>query len=368
MSVKSYKTADGKVRWYAYFRYTDWTGERRAKKKMGFNLKREAQEYEREFLLRNEMKCDMSFASLVELYREDSVHRVRVSTGETNDSIIEKWLLPFFGNLSVDSISPAVVRKWQNEMMGAINPRNGQKYSETYLRTINSKLSAIFNYAVKYCGLPVNPCVQAGSMGKKKSPKMKFWTTDEFNRVIAEIDKWSYRLAFMILYWLGLRVGECLDLRPSDFHDDIVHIDKTYHRRGGEDVSGPPKTENSRRDVVVPSFLSDEIQRYIGALYEIADDERIFYFTKSALNRELERAANAAGVKNIRVHDLRHSHAALLVELGYSPVAIAERLGDTVTVAMGTYAHLYPQKMKRLAEELDDLANRLDETEKGGKK
>lgn len=67
----------------------------------------------------------------------------------------------------------------------------------------------------------------------------------------------------------------------------------------------------------------------------------------------LDKAANAAGVKRIRIHDLRHSHAALLVELGYSIVAVAERLGDTVDVAMSTYAHLYPNKMGTLVEDLE---------------
>ena len=103
----------------------------------------------------------------------------------------------------------------------------------------------------------------------------------------------------------------------------------------------------------MPAFLYDEVQQYIGALYEIGPDERIFYFGHGTLNRELDRAAAAAGVQRIRIHDLRHSHAALLVELGYSIVAVAERLGDTVEVAMATYTHLYPDKMESLVQDLE---------------
>ncbi len=76
----------------------------------------------------------------------------------------------------------------------------------------------------------------------------------------------------------------------------------------------------------------------------------------------LDKAANATGVKRIRIHDLRHSHAALLVELGYSIVAVAERLGDTVEVAMSTYAHLYPNKMEQVAADLNRQAAPKDET------
>ena len=357
MSVTSYKTADGKTKWRAYFRYVDWTGKRRPKKKEGFDRKKDAQEYEREFLRRAEKRCDMSFASLVSLYREDAKHRVREGTQGTGDSITDKWLLPYFGGLQVDQIDAVAIRKWQNEVMAQTNPRTGKKYAETYLRTINARFSAIMNYAVKYYGLPQNPCIPAGFMGKKKGPRMKFWTLAEFELVLAQVEKWSFRVAFLLLYWLGIRVGECLDLRPADIlPSKVVRIDKTYHRKSGEDTSGPPKTDNSERDLSMPAFLYDEVQRYLAALYDIGPEERIFYITHGTLNKELDRAAAAAGVKRIRIHDLRHSHAALMVELGYSIVAVAERLGDTVEVAMATYSHLYPDKMEALAADLDRQA------------
>ena len=388
MSVKSYKTKDGKTKWYAYLRYTDWTGKRRAKKKEGFDRKKDAQEFEREFLLKQERRCEMSFASLVQLYQED--HRVRGTTRGTQDSIINTWLLPFFGKLQVDKISAVTVRKWQNEMMSAINPHNGQKYAPSYLRTVNSRLSAIFNYAVMYYGLQQNPCLPAGFMGKKRGGKMKFWTTTEFETVMEQVSKWGYRVAFELMYWLGLRVGECLALTPADILPSrAARINKTHHRVGGEDTAGPPKTENSVRDVSMPPFLYDEVQQYISALYEIEPGDRIFYFTHGTLNKELDRAAAAAGIQRIRIHDLRHSHAALLVELGYTIVAVAERLGDTVEVAMSTYSHLYPDKMDIMAADLErwkkgesvglsptgvgepslkDLANRLETAEKQAKK
>ncbi len=386
MSVKSYKTKDGKTKWYTYLRYTDWTGKKRAKKKEGFDRKRDAQEYEREFLLKQERRCEMSFASLVQLYQEDADHRVRGTTRGTQDSIINTWLLPFFGKLQVDKIDAVTVRKWQNEMMSAINPHNGRKYAPSYLRTVNSRLSAIFNYAVMYYGLQQNPCLPAGFMGKKRSGKMKFWTTTEFETVMEQVSKWGYRVAFELMYWLGLRVGECLALTPADILPSrAARVNKTHHRVAGEDTAGPPKTENSIRDVSMPPFLYDEVQQYISALYEIEPGDRIFYFTHGTLNKELDRAAEAAGIQRIRIHDLRHSHAALLVELGYTIVAVAEHLGDTVEVAMSTYSHLYPDKMDIMAADLErwkkgestgpssfgagevsleDVANRLETAEK----
>lgn len=357
MPVYKYKTKSGAVKWYASFWYVDWTGKRRKKKKEGFDKKGDAQAFEREFLLKNSRSCDMSFASLVELYRADAKHRVREGTQETQNSIIDKWLLPFFGELKVDEIDAVTIRNWQNEVMSAINPRTGKKYADTYIRSMNSRLSAIFNYAVMYYGLKSNPCRPAGFMGKKKAGKMKFWTTDEFNLAMEHVSQWSFKVAFLIMYWTGLRVGECLALQVRDIlPSKVIRVTKTYHRKDGEDTHGPPKTENSYREAPMPDFLYDEVMRYINALYEVGPKDRIFYCTKGTLNHELTQAAKLAGVKRIRVHDLRHSHAALLVELGYNIVVVAERLGDTVEVAMSTYSHLYPNKLEAVAADLDQHA------------
>mgnify|MGYP000997820733 FL=1 len=363
MPASKYKTKSGGIKWKATFRYTDWTGKRVLKKKEGFDKKGDAQEFEREFLLKNSRSCDMSFSSLVELYRDDAEHRVREGTQDTQNSIIDKWLLPYFGELQVNEIDAVTIRNWQNEVMSAINPRTGKKYADTYIRSMNSRLSAILNYAVMFYNLKANPCRPAGYMGKKKAGKMKFWTLDEFNQAMAHVSNWGFRVAFQIMYWLGLREGECLALQPADIlPTKVTRIEKTHHRRKGEDTNGPPKTENSYRDTSMPDFLYDEVLRYIDALYDIDAHDRIFYFQKGTLGRALTEAANAAGVKRIRIHDLRHSHAALLVELGYSIVAVAERLGDTVEVAMSTYSHLYPNKMEQVAADLNRQAAPKNET------
>jgi len=357
LPASKYKTKSGDIKWKATFRYTDWTGKRVLKKKEGFDKKGDAQAFEREFLLKNSRNPNMTFASLVDLYRVDAEHRVREGTQDTQDSIIDKWLLPFFGELKVGEIDAVTIRNWQNEVMSTINPRTGKKYADTYIRSMNSRLSAILNYAVMFYNLKANPCRPAGYMGKKKAGKMKFWTLDEFNLAMAQVSSRSFRVAFQIMYWLGFREGECLALQPADIlPSKVVRVEKTHHRRKGEDKNGPPKTDNSYRDTSMPDFLYDEVLQYIDALCDIQEHDRIFYFQKGTLGRVLTEAANAAGVKRIRIHDLRHSHAALLVELGYSIVAVAERLGDTVEVAMSTYSHLYPNKMEAIVADLNKQA------------
>lgn len=123
--------------------------------------------------------------------------------------------------------------------------------------------------------------------------------------------------------------NEMLALTPSDFDfgRNTVTINKSYQRIKGRDVITSPKTAKSNRTIKMPHFLCEEMQEYIGMLYEISEDERMFQVTKSYLHHEMDRGAKAANVKRIRIHDLRHSHISLLIEMGFSALAIADRVG-----------------------------------------
>jgi len=128
-------------------------------------------------------------------------------------------------------------------------------------------------------------------------------------------------MAFQILYWTGMRIGELLALsfNDIDFENRKISISKTYTRIDGKDLITTPKTPKSNRKVNIPKFLVDEINDYISKLYGIMVGERIFYCTSSYLTNEMKRGVKNTGVQKIRLHDLRHSHASLLVEMGVSP-------------------------------------------------
>jgi integrase len=339
--------------WYVQFYFEDWTGVRKKKYKRGFKTQREAKQWEREFLSKNASDPNMTFDSLWVLYKEDNENRVRMSTKETRDNIVNTHILPYFKTKPIADISNTDVRAWQNTMLKKKNPRTGKAYSPVYLHSINARFSAIMNYAVRFHNLEKNPCDAADSVGKKQAKEMKFWTLDQFNRVIQFEELPAYHAAFMLLYWCGIRSGECLALTKNKVLPDAsIKIDATFKRVDYEDVLDDPKTEKSIRTVQMPDFVAVELASYIEGIYGLGEEDRIFYFTKSALNKELDRIAEKADVNRIRVHDLRHSHVALLIELGYSAYDIAERLGNTPAIVDKTYAHLYPDKGKRIADEL----------------
>ena len=270
-------------------------------------------------------------------------------------------ILPYFKNRKMCEIEPKDIIAWQNEMINSVKSDN-KKYSPVYLKTLHNQLSAILNHAVRFYGLSCNPAAKVGNMGKAKSKEKPFWTKEEYFKFIDEMmDKPLSYYAFETLYWTGIRLGELLALTPSDFDFEkkTLSISKSYQRFGGKDVITPPKTENSIRVINIPDFLCEEIQEYLDSLYGIKPNDRMFVVTKSYLHHEMNRGSKAAGVKRIPIHSLRHSHISHLIELGFSAVAIAKRVGHQSIDITYNYAHMFPSTQVEMANKLENERGEL---------
>lgn len=347
--------------WRVACYYRDWREERKKHEKRGFSTKKEALAYEREFLAKTSKNINMGFAIFLDIYMGDMRPQLKESTMANKENIINTHIRPYFINKSLSEITSTDILQWQNELLSQRDD-NGKGYSQIYLRTIQNQLNAIFNHAVKYYELPKNPCIANKKMGKAKGKEMQFWTKEEYLKFSkAIIDKPMSYYAFQILYWTGIRCGELLALTRGDFDLDgrKLKINKTYQVVKGKELVTSPKTEKSNRVIELPEFLCREMQDYFELLYKIDNNSRIFQVTKSYLHHEMDRGSKAAGVKRIRIHDLRHSSCALLINLGYSPVQIADRLGHESITITERYSHLYPSVQR-------DMANRLDEAFKEG--
>lgn len=341
--------------YYVQCRYKDWTGESKKKTKRGFKTEKEARNWEYEFLKRMEGAPTMLFSEFYEVYAEDTKMRIRQTMRETKANMVENKILPFLGHKRVNEITALDILNWDNELM-AMRTGNGLEYSRTYLHSICNQLSAIINHAVRYYGLESNPMAKVGKIGSKQADEMSFWTKDEYLRFSREVmDKPQSFIAFELLYWCGLRLGEMLALTPAefDFKSNRVSVTKNYQRMHGEDVITAPKTPKSVRAIVMPSFLADEVIDFMKCIPDLCDFDRLVPTTKSFLHHEMDRGAKAAKVKRIRIRDLRHSHVSLLIELGYSPLAIADRLGHESTEVTMLYAHLFPNKQEGMADDLE---------------
>ena len=251
-------TKDGDTgRWMSQIRVTDWTGKTIRKKKRGFATKKEALQWERDFISQSTGSLGMTFGDFIALYVKDMEHRLKPSTVASKKWLIDLKVTPFFKKIPLNEIKPTHVRQWQNSLT-SYRDENGKPYTQTYLKCINNQLTAIFNYAVKYYGLKENPCHKAGSMGKKKADEMLFWTKDEFTKFVECVaDKPMAYVAYNTLFWTGLRIGELMALTRADldFTAKTLTVSKSYQRIEDRDVITPPKTPKSNRTVSIPDFL-----------------------------------------------------------------------------------------------------------------
>ena len=341
-------------KWFAKFYYTNWQGIKKQKWKRGFATKKEALGFERDFLEKQSANPDMTFQNLYEIYMEDMAARLKQSTLLTKKTVLQTHILPFFDNKPINEIKASDVRRWQAKLMSSPN-----NYSQTYLKKINTELNSIINYAKRFYDLNTNPCGKAGTIGKAKAEEMDYWTYDEYIAFREGVkDKSLSYICFEVLYWTGMREGELLALSPADIDLDnkTISINRTYQRIEGKDVFTSPKTRKSKRKIPIPDFLCQELSDYIQSRYMLDADERLFPVTKSYLSHEMIRGCKNTGVKKIRIHDIRHSHASLLINQGCDALMLADRLGhEKVSTTLNTYSHLFPHKQQELVHSLESL-------------
>ncbi len=356
MPAYKYQTNDGKTYWYCSFHYKNWIGQNKRKKKMGFPTRKAALEWERTFLDREAKNPDLLFSSFVENYMKDCENRMKPTTLANKRFMQENKILPFFGQTKLSKIDPLMVRRWQNELLD-YRDESGDPYSKTYLKSIHAEFSAIMNYAVRYYGLPSNPCHVTGSIGKSKAAEMQIWSRAQFERFLCFEERKAFHCAFNTLYYTGMREGELLALTPEDIPRDdlVIRVNKNYEVVDGVEMILTPKSERSIRTISIHEKLHKELLEYIDGMY-IEKDERIFYFQDSGLRQEFYRVTEKAGYSQIRIHDLRHSHASLLIEMGVPITEISRRLGhESPEITLRIYSHLYPGKERNIPDLIDGL-------------
>lgn len=345
----AYKEKETK-KWTAQWFETTAKGEKKKRRKRGFETKREALEYERQKKLNSVKSMDMKLREFIEVYFEDKQNELKDRTIKNKRYMMEQHIVPYFGDCMMSEVTAHHILQWQNEMQT-------KGFSASYLRMIQNQLTSLFTHASRVYDLHVNPCKKVKRMGNSDSRSLNFWTVDEYRKFIETIEPGTrYYLIFEILFWTGCRIGGLLALTKGDVDliNNQISITKTYYRTGRQDVITEPKTKQSVRVVEIPQFLSKEIKEFVDGLYGMPDDERLFPIVQEAVQHKMKNHIKKAGVKNIRVHDLRHSHVAHLIYKGVEPIFIKERLGHKdIKITLNTYGHLYPNQRRKIANLLD---------------
>lgn len=347
----AYKEKDTK-KWTAQWFETTAKGEKKKRRKRGFDTKRDALDYERQKKLNSKKSMDMKLSEFMEVYFEDKQNDLKERTIKNKRYMMDQHIVPYFGNSMMSEVTASHIIQWQNEMQT-------KGFSESYLRMIQNQLTSLFTHASKIYDLTSNPCKKVKRMGNSDSRSLDFWTTDEYKQFIQTLDEnEKYYLIFEILFWTGCRIGELLALTPKDidFEKNQMSITKTYYRTNKQDIITEPKTKQSVRVIEIPQFLTQEIKDFIDGHYGMPEDERLFPIVQEAVQHKMKYQIAKSRVKRIRVHDLRHSHCAYLIHKGVQPLIIKERLGHKdIKITLNTYGHLYPSEQKKVASLLDDV-------------
>jgi integrase len=350
----AYREKDTK-KWTAQWFESTATGEKKKRRKRGFETKKQALEYERQKKLNSIRSMDMKLSEFIDVYFEDKQNELKDRTIKNKRYMMEQHIIPYFGDSMMSEITASHIIQWQNEMQ-----KKG--FSESYLRMIQNQLTCLFTHASKIYDLNTNPCKKVRRMGSSDSRSLNFWTTEEYQKFINTMEPGTrYYLIFEILFWTGCRIGELLALQVKDidFEKNQISITKTYYRTGRKDVVTEPKTKQSVRRIEIPEFLMWEIKDFVAGHYGMPDNERLFPIVQEAVQHKMKNQIKKAGVKDIRVHDLRHSHVAYLINKGVEPILIKERLGHKdIRITLNTYGHLYPNQQRRVADLLDDEKNK----------
>lgn len=337
--------------WY-YSVYVDVSnGKQKRFMKRGFKTKKEARDAEIDFLYNFDVvdEENMKFDDISEEYLQWYKVRRKKSSYTKIESLMRIRILPFFKEKYVKEITNRDVTRFHNELLA--------KFSVSSAKRTHAALSAVLNYAIRQDYLSANVAREVGNIDVKENKRMEFWTLEEFKKFISVVDDLMYRTFFMTLYFSGMRKGEQLALRWADidFENNIINVDKTTYFN---DITSP-KTQSSVRKLKMPqhtmTLLGELKLRFPNKPDYFVFGEVYNHLSETTIDVHYNDYVDEAGVKRIRLHDFRHSHASYLINKGNDIQIVSKRLGhQNTSTTYDVYAHLYPNAEDEAIKNMED--------------
>lgn len=324
-------------RWNARFTIKLINNESKRIFKRGFKSKKEALEYERETILNNSKGAAIPFKNAVNQFLEFKKPRIKGSSYEVMANRLRS--ITYFDNLLVSEITPMQVATFQNELIKTYKPRS--------IKNINAYIKMVFTWCMRHKGLATNPFNMVDRLKLETDKRMDIITVNEFNQIIEQVKNDDIKLMYKLLFWTGLRIGEAraLKIDDIDFNNKTISVTKTYTHLKGKDVITTPKSKESIRKIKIDDILIQDIKEYLDKARYILDDNFIFRYHKLHYLEVFKTISLKVTSKDLRLHDLRHSHASFLINNGVDVLLISKRLGHSNTaMTLNVYSHLYSNK------------------------
>lgn len=377
--------ADGKKNGLQKYRvkvnYTDPnTGKAKQKERTAYGLE-EAKETERRlaYEVKEVQDTNITVQQLYDEYTAVQKNILRETTFEKNKRMLELFVLSEFKTIQLKKLTLQNLQKWKLHIE-ELTTSKGEPLALGYKQKIFAVFRAFLNYAVKMEYIQTNPLSKLGNFKDANMFKsdMDYYTSEEFIKFITtarqcseeeelktgSIHDWNYFVFFNIAFYTGMRKGEINALKWSDISDNIIRVTRSIVQKlKGGDRETPPKNKSSIRSIQIPLPLQEVLKEHYARcelLDGFSDEWRICggesCLRDSTLDKRNEKYAELAGIKKIRMHDYRHSHASLLANNGINIQEIARRLGhSSVEMTWNVYSHLYPKEEERALEILNNV-------------
>lgn len=344
----------------------------------GFKTKKEALDIEQHIRvveLREKrfdflVTTDMLFNILEE---EDRQNNRKISYISTQRNNYERHIKPYFKDTNLNKLSYEHIFEFREHLKTKSKKQNSNStLSPNTVNKIMILLKKIFDTGVRKSLIDKNPVNNLRKLPISK-PTINFWSVEEFNefRKLITKDEISYDLFFTIAFFTGMRMGEILALNWYDINliTSTIHVTKTAYFVNNENHINSTKTRAGTRLITINNklteMLSDWKEKQEDILKEFTKDTESLQIiqstpiviTKNMVDKKFKQILSRNNnLKKIRIHDLRHSHASLLINQGEDYLVVKERLGHaSITTTIDTYSHLYPSKQKNLANKLGDI-------------
>lgn len=353
-------------KWYYRVYYKDLQGNNKQKWSKNFNLKKEAQVAEMEFINKiknNDYSSNITFKELWLNFLDFKKDKVKITSYESIKKK-ETYFTTLY-NIKMVDYNISHFNQWKEEIIK-------KDFSTTYKNNIYKTLRAVFNYGIKYKNLLSLTSI-LDKMTNFTDPnelkkEMLFFTYEEFKKFIEQEKDLTYKTFFELLYFCGLRQGEALALTWNDINFDTgeltINKNLTTKLKGLKYKILSPKTKSSYRTLIIKN---DNLINDLKIMYEQAT--KMYDFTRNwftfgnvnplsttTIQNHKNKNCKLAEVKQIRIHDFRHSCASLLINKGASITLIAKYLGHgDIATTLNTYSHMYKNELETIADSLKNL-------------
>lgn len=271
---------------------------------------------------------------------------LKPSSQRTEESRVRIHIRPRLGHLTLDDIGTLTIQRFVADL--ARGGPGRRKLAPKTIRNVHGVLHKLLDAAVQERLIRVNPATGTG-LPPKRHKEMRFLTPPEIERLLAACPEQWLPLV-LLLVTTGLRYGEAIGLKVGrlDVLAGVLRVEEAMHEAGkGEYIFTEPKSEKSRRAVTFPAL---EVGAELAALVVDKQREDLVFtvdgepVTRNFRTRIWASIRDAAGLPGVRIHDLRHTHAAVLISANVPLTAVQRRLGhSSIRVTSDMYGHLMPE-------------------------